>query len=101
MQCLKRFDCKRFSLVYRAQAELLRTTCAVLIRRIVVPSGPHWARLSAPTKVSLRAGLLSAIGKETCPAVARKVRGDFGEISPVVLSYHMGEQGQVQVIRTW
>lgn len=51
----------------------------MLIRRIVVPSGPHWARLSAPTKASLRAGLLSAIGKETCPAVARKVRDEFGE----------------------
>lgn len=66
--------CRSHCRVSRAQAELLRTTCAVLIRRIVVPSGPHWDRLSGPTKASLRAGLLSAIGKETRPAVARKVR---------------------------
>ncbi|CAM9453902.1 unnamed protein product [Ectocarpus sp. 13 AM-2016] len=56
-----------------AQAELIRTTCAVLIRRVVVPSGPHWARLDSPTRAALRAGLLSAIGNETSNSVARKV----------------------------
>ncbi|CAN0054864.1 unnamed protein product, partial [Ectocarpus sp. 12 AP-2014] len=56
-----------------AQAELIRTTCAVLIRRVVVPSGPHWSRLDSPTKAALRAGLLSAIGNETSNSVARKI----------------------------
>eukprot|EP00752_Nemacystus_decipiens_P011318 g10058.t1 len=55
------------------QVELLRTTCAVLIRRILVPSGPHWARLNGSSKAALRAGLLSAIGTEPSSPVARKI----------------------------
>lgn len=68
------------------QAELLRTTCAVLIRRIMVPSGPHWARLDGSAKAALRAGLLSAIGTETSSPVARKVSDEtwmHTVISPV------------------
>lgn len=64
-----------------AQAELLRTTCAVLIRRIVAPSGPHWACLDGPTKTDVRAGLLSALGTETFAPVARKVRKNRGDVA--------------------
>lgn len=56
-----------------AQAELLRTTCAVLVRRVITPSSPHWDRLDDAMKTGVRAGLLSALGKETSPPVARKV----------------------------
>lgn len=65
--------CPSSSRVVLLQAELIRTTCAVLVRRVVVPSGPHWSRLDAATKAALRAGLLSAIGNETSNPVARKV----------------------------
>lgn len=63
--------------VVAAQVDVLRTTCAVLIRRIVVPSGPHWDRLDSATKASLRAGLLSVLDNESSAAVARKVNSNL------------------------
>lgn len=71
-----------------AQAELLRTTCAVLIRRIMVPSGPHWARLDGSAKTALRAGLLSATGTEPSSSVARKVLRSMRGVDDVLRMKH-------------
>lgn len=60
-----------------AQAELLRTTCAVLLRRILVPSNPYWARLGDAEKNFVRDGLLLCLGEEQSKSIARKVYRAF------------------------